>query len=357
MSTTTQTRPDEQPVPAAVGELIRILNDGAIAVLGSIGYQTGLFEALATLPPATSQQVADAAGLNERYVREWLGGITVAGLITYDPAARTYALSPEYAPFLTGPTADNIARSLRFITLMGEVTSKVAEKFRTGGGLAYSDYPDFYAVQAEDSGAVHDAALIDTILPVTEMVEALRTGIDVVDIGCGQGHAINLMAREFPRSRFTGLDFGAEALERARAEAAAWGLTNATFVECDLAAPVEPATYDLVTAFDVIHDQARPAQVLANVRTVLRPGGTFLMADFNVSSHLERNLELPWASLIYALSTAHCMSVSLGQGGAGLGTAWGVELAEQMLHEAGFATVEQHHLDADPFNVYIVARP
>lgn len=357
MTTTTQTRPDEQPVPAAVGDLIRVLNDGAIAVLGSIGYQTGLFETLTTLPPATSPQVADAAGLDERYVREWLAGVTAAGLVRYDPVAGTYALSPEHAPFLSGPTADNIARSLRYITMMGEVTPRIVEKFRTGGGLTYADYPNFHAVQAETSRAVHDVALIDTILPLTGAVAALRRGIDVVDIGCGQGHAVNLMAREFPRSRFSGLDLSAEALQPAREEAAAWGLSNVTFTRCDIAEPAEPAAYDLVTAFDAIHDQARPAQVLANARAALRPHGTFLMVDFNASSRLERNLALPWASLVYALSTMHCMSVSLGQGGAGLGTAWGVELAEQMLHEAGFVEVEQHHLDADPFNVYVVARP
>lgn len=357
MATTTQTQPDEQQVPAAVGDLIRILNDGAIAVLTSIGHQTGLFETLADLPAATSQQVADAAGLDERYVREWLGGVVTGGLVGYDPSARTYALSPDHAPFLTGPSADNLARTLRLVTIMGEVTPKVLEAFRSGGGLSYDDYPDFHRLQAEESAAVIDAALIDAILPLTGEVDRLVAGIDVVDIGCGQGHAVNLMAREYPRSRFTGLDFSTEALVAARAEAAAWGLTNATFVECDIAEPPTSAGYDLVTAFDVIHDQAKPAQVLTNVTSALRPGGTFLMADISASSNLERNVELPWASFLYALSTIHCMSVSLGQDGAGLGTVWGVELAERMLRDAGFGEVALNRLEADPFNVYFVARP
>lgn len=354
--TTTQAAPEEQQAPPAVDHLVRILNDASIAILGSIGAQTGLFETLATLPPATSQQIADAAGLDERYVREWLGGIVTAGFVDYDPAAGTYALRPDYAPFLTGPGPDNLARTLRFLTVMGEVTPKVVERFRVGGGLSYDDYPNFHAWQAEDSAAVNDAALIDAILPLTGMVDRLREGIDVVDIGCGQGHAINLMAREFPRSTFTGLDFSAEPLERARAEAAAWGLTNATFREHDVATPFGAAAYDLVTAFDTVHDQADPARVLANVRQALRPGGTFLMVDINASSRLERNLELPWASFLYAISTIHCMSVSLGQRGAGLGTVWGVELAEQMLREAGFTDIVRTQLDEDPFNAYFVAR-
>ena len=346
----------EQEAPAVVERLVQVLNDGGIAVLAGIGHNTGLFEALAALPPATSQQVADAAGLDERYVREWLGGVTAAGFVDYDPGTGTYAICAEHAPFLTGPTADNLARSMRYVALMGQVAPLVVERFRTGGGLTYDDYPGFHAVQAEESAAVNDASLIDRIIPLTGLVDRLGEGIEVADLGCGQGHAINLMAREYPHSRFTGFDFSPEALDVARAEASDWGLTNASFVECDVALPVGSDRYDLVTAFDAIHDQAHPAVVLANVHTALRPGGTFLMVDINASSHLERNVDLPWASFLYAISLAHCMSVSLGQGGEGLGTVWGVELAEQMVRDAGFASVDRHDLEEDPFNAYFVAR-
>lgn len=346
----------EQEAPPAVGRLIQIFNDGAVAILIGIGFSTGLFDTLSDLPPATSDQVADAAGLDERYVREWLAGVTTAGIVSYDPTNHTYELSAEHAPFLTGRGVDNLARTTRLVALMGQVTPLVVERFRTGGGLSYDDYPGFHALQAEESAAVNDASLIQRIIPLTEMTDRLGEGIDVADLGCGQGHAINLLAREYPASRFTGLDFSAEAIEAARAEAGEWGLTNTTFVECDVADPGDEGVYDLVTAFDAIHDQAHPATVLANVHRSLRPGGTFLMVDFNASSHLERNLELPWAGFIYAVSLTHCMSVSLGQGGDGLGTAWGVELAEQMLREAGFGSVERHELDEDPFNAYFVAR-
>ena len=333
-----------------------MLNHGAIAILASIGHSTGLFETLATLPPATSEQVADAAGLSERYVREWLGGVVTAGLVDYDPAARTYSLREDHRPFVTGPTADNLARQFRYITLMGQVVPKIVERFRTGGGLAYADYPDFHAVMAEDSASVNDGALVETIVPLTGLVERLRAGLDVADVGCGQGHAINLMARAFPASRFTGIDFSDESLTAARAEAAAWGLTNARFtVPGRGRRSTDAAAYDLVTAFDAIHDQAHPATVLANIRRALRPGGTFLMVDINASSHLEDNVDLPWASFLYAASLTHCMSVSLGQGGDGLGTVWGVQTAERMLREAGFTSVVRHELPDDPFNAYFVA--
>jgi 2-polyprenyl-3-methyl-5-hydroxy-6-metoxy-1,4-benzoquinol methylase len=336
--------------------LLQVLHDGGIAVLTSIGHQARLFETLATLPAATSAQVADAAGLDERYVREWLGGVVTAGFVDYEPASRTYALRDDHAPFLTGPGPDNLARSLQYVTLMGQVTPGILDAFRNGGGLHYRDYPGFHDIQAADSGAVQDAFLVDAILPLTGEVDRLLVGMDVADIGCGEGHAVNLMARAFPHSRFTGLDFEQEAIDVARAEARAQGLDNVTFAVCDVAGNTDPATYDLVTAFDTIHDQARPAQVLANVAASLRPSGTFLMGDIDASSRLENNIELPWASFLYAVSTVHCMSVSLAQGGAGLGTVWGVELAEQMIREAGFTTVEQHRLEGNPLEVYVVAR-
>jgi ubiquinone/menaquinone biosynthesis C-methylase UbiE len=351
------TADETQDAQGAVAErMVQILNDGAINVLGSIGHQLGLFDVLTTLPWATSEQVADAAGLTERYVREWLGGVVTAGWVEYDPDGRLYRISPDHAPFLTGTGVDNIARTMGLITLMGEVTPKVLDTFRQGGGLTYADYPGFHDAQAADSAAVNDASLLDTIVPLTGIVDRLRAGIDVADIGCGEGHAVNLLAREFPNSRFSGFDFSPDALGPARAEAAEWGLTNATFVECDVAGEVDEEAYDLVTAFDAIHDQAHPAVVLSNIRRSLRPGGTFLMVDIKASSHLENNLELPWASFLYAVSTVHCMSVSLGQDGDGLGTVWGTELATQMLREAGFDEVRQYELEQDPFNAYFVSR-
>ncbi len=357
---TTDFAPDTAPAPAdleVVAErVVGIFNDGGICLLAGIGHELGLFETLSGLPPATSIQVADAAGLDERYVREWLAGVVTAGFVEYSPTARTYSLRPDHTPFLTGAGPDNLARSMRYLALMGEVAPKVVERFRTGGGLSYDDYPTFHELQAAESAAVNDASLLDTIIPLTGLTHRLETGIRVADVGCGRGHAVYLMARAFPASSFVGYDFSDEALTDARAEAVAWGLTNARFESRDVAALDVEAQLDLVTAFDAIHDQAHPATVLANIRRALRPGGTFLMVDVNAQSNLEDNLDLPWASFLYAISMVHCMSVSLGQGGDGLGTVWGVQTAERMVREAGFADVVVHDLQEDPLNVYFVAR-
>ena len=353
---TTDTAPAPTDLEAVAERIVGIFNDGGICVLAGIGHELGLFETLAALPPATSTQIADAAGLDERYVREWLGGIVTAGFVDYSPEERTYALRPDHAPFVTGAGADNLTRSMRYVVMMGQAAPLVVERFRTGGGLSYDDYPGLHDQMAAESAAVNDASLLDTIVPVTGLTDRLETGIRVADVGCGEGHAINLLARAYPASSFVGYDFSEEALVVGRAEADAWGLSNARFETRDVAALDAESEFDLVTAFDAIHDQAHPATVLGNIHRALRPGGTFLMVDINAQSNLEDNLDLPWASFLYAISLVHCMSVSLGQGGDGLGTVWGVQTAERMVREAGFTDVVVHDLEEDPLNVYFVAR-
>ncbi|MHA7207744.1 class I SAM-dependent methyltransferase [Arthrobacter sp. MDT1-65] len=349
---------DAEAAAALAGRFVGILNDAAIAVLTSIGHQTGLFETLATLPPATSEQIADAGDLDERYVREWLGGMTAARVIRYDPAAGTYLLPREHAAVLTSAAGpNNLAILMQHTSMMGEMEQQVIERFRRGGGLSYEDYPHFHRNMAETSAAVHDLALVDGILPlVPELPGRLRAGIDVADIGCGSGHAVNLMAQAFPASRFTGYDFSDAAIRAARAEAERMGLANAAFEVLDVTDLDIEAGFDAVTAFDAIHDQAHPAAVLRNIERALRPGGTFLMVDIKASSNVEDNIALPWGSYLYAISTVHCMSVSLGLGGDGLGTVWGEQLALSMLSDAGFGDVESKGIDSDPFNAYFIAR-
>ncbi|HET6736211.1 class I SAM-dependent methyltransferase [Mycobacterium sp.] len=334
------------------------IDSASLAILLSIGHQTKLFDTLAQLPPATSEQIADAAGLNERYVREWLGGVVSGRIVDYDPAAQTYSLPPHRAAVLTraaGP--DNLARVAQFIPLLGEVEQKIIGCFSTGGGLPYSEYPRFHKLMAEMSGEVFDAALVDVVLPMAEgLAEQLHAGADVADIGCGSGHAINVMAQAFPASRFTGIDFSDEGLGVGRAEANRLGLANAQFIAKDVAKLGMTETFDVITVFDAIHDQAQPARVLENIHRALRPGGILLMVDIKASTHLEDNVGVPLATYLYTVSTMHCMSVSLGLDGAGLGTCWGRQLATSMLADAGFGDVTVHEIDSDPFNNYYIAR-
>lgn len=338
--------------------IVGAIDSASMAILLSIGHQTKLFDTLAALPPASSTQVADAAGLNERYVREWLGGMAASQVVDYDPSTQAYSLPPHRAVALTraaGP--DNLARVAQFIPLLGEVEQKIVGCFHTGGGLAYSEYPRFHTLMAEDSGEVFDAALVDVVLPLVDgLPERLEAGADVADIGCGSGHAINVMAQAFPASRFTGLDFSAEGLAVGVAEATRLGLANARFEAQDVAAWEVVEAFDVITVFDAIHDQAEPARVLSNIHRALRPGGVLLMVDIKASSQVEDNVGVPMATYLYTVSTMHCMSVSLGLDGAGLGTCWGHQLATSMLGDAGFGDVTIAEIESDPFNYYYVAR-
>ncbi|CAM5582530.1 class I SAM-dependent methyltransferase [Streptomyces griseus] len=340
------------------GRMVEVLNDACLGYLCSLGHRTRLFDVMAGLPPSTSEEIADAAGLNERYVREWLGGVTVGGIVGYDPADGTYRLPPEHAASLcraAGP--DNLASFLQDLALIGLVEDEVVTAFRDGGGVPYSSYPKFQELQAEETARVYDAALVDVIIPLAPgLPELLGSGggLDVLDVGTGQGHAVNLLARAFPASRFTGVDMSEGGIAAARAEAARLGLRNAHFDLADAAAVTGP--YDLITAFDVIHDLARPAATLAAVAGALRDDGVFLMGDIAASSRLEENLDLPLGPTLYAFSVFYCMTTSLSEGGAGLGTVWGRQTALRMLKEAGFGEVAVREVEGDILNVYYVAR-
>ncbi len=349
---------DDAASEAFADRMLGILNDGCTALMTSIGHQTGLFATLHGAGPVTSAELSTRATLNERYVREWLNAMTTARFVEYDGQALTYTLPPEHGAWLVddaGP--DNLARMMVFLPMLAEVEQGIVRSFRGGGGLSYADYPRFHALMADDSRALVDATLLQRTVPLVEgLDERLRAGIDVADIGCGSGHAINVLAREYPDSRFTGFDFSEEAVAAGRAEAEEWGLTNASFELRDVALLDRVETFDFVTAFDAIHDQAHPGQVLAAIATALRPGGTFLMVDIRAATAVEDNLELPWAPFLYTVSTMHCMTVSLGLDGDGLGTAWGEELATRMLGEAGFGDVAVQTVEGDLFNNFYVAR-
>ena len=352
--------PDETTETAEefAGRMVAAIDGASLTILLSIGHQTGLLDTMAGLPPATSAQIAEAAGLNERYVREWLAGMTTGHIIDYEADAATYSLPAHRKGVLTrasGP--DNLALVAMFVPQLGEVEQKIIGCFREGGGLPYSEFPRFHTLMAEQSGVVFDKALVGVVLPLVDgLPERLRSGADVADFGCGSGHAINVMAQAFPASRFTGIDFSDEAIAAGVREAAHLGLTNVTFESHNLAQLDKRETYDVITVFDAIHDQAQPARVLENIYRALRPGGVFLMADIKASSRLEENVDVPMSTYLYTVSLMHCMTVSLSLDGAGLGAAWGTQLATAMLADAGFDDVRVAEVESDPINSYYIAR-
>lgn len=344
----------------AFGErMLGLVNDGFLSLMLSVGHRTKLFDTLATLPPATSIRIAEAAGLHERYVREWLGAMVTGRIVEYDPVNRTYRLPPEHAAALTraaGP--DNLAELAQLVSLLGQVETAIVDVFRKGGGVDYAAFDRFHDLMAESSRTTLEATLMSRTLPmVPGLIERLEAGSDVLDVGCGQGVAILMLAQRFPRSRFTGMDLSTEAVATARDEATRLNLTNTTFMAADAATLGGPARFDVITAFDAIHDQAAPRRVLRGIHDALRTDGVFLMVDIATSSHLERNLDHPLAPFLFTVSCMHCTTVSLAQGGEGLGACWGEEQARELLAEAGFSSVDVSRVEDDPLNAYYVCRP
>jgi 2-polyprenyl-3-methyl-5-hydroxy-6-metoxy-1,4-benzoquinol methylase len=307
------------------------------------------------------EEIAAKAGLQERYVREWLGAMVTADVIEVDPTSTRYVLQAEHAAFLTrAAAADNLAVFAQYIAVLGSVEDAVVECFKIGGGVPYEKFERFHAVMAEDSGQSVLSALESHILPlVPGLTHRLAQGIRVLDIGCGSGRIMNRLAALYPESSFLGIDLSAEAIDTARHQAREMKLSNVDFAARDLTNFHETAdleTYDFITAYDAIHDQARPLNVLTGIQRALKPDGVFLMQDIRGSSHVYSNIGHPLGAFLYTISTMHCMTVSLAQGGEGLGAMWGEEKARQYLEKAGFRSIETNQLAHDIQNNWYVIR-
>jgi SAM-dependent methyltransferase len=333
--------PDPDRTRAFGEQLLGILTGGMLTMLLGIGHRTGLFEAAAR-GPATSAELAERAGLHERYVREWLGAMVTGGIMEYDPADGRHTLPAAHAVLLTGATSRNIGPVAGSLRTLGAVLPQVERRFHEGGGVPIAEYA---AVSTDGLGEtwrhIYDEHLVDGFLGrVPGLLDRLRAGARVLDLGCGTGHAVNVLAREFPASTFDGHDIATAAIADAEAERAAMDLPNAAFAVADAAELAPERPYDVITAFDAIHDQAAPEAVLARVRDALAPDGVFVMVDTNFASRLEDNTANPYAPLSYGISLLFCVPTSIATGGSGLGAMWGQELAGAMLADAGFADVE-----------------
>ncbi|MEW5985940.1 MAG: class I SAM-dependent methyltransferase [Chloroflexota bacterium] len=352
---------DSAKAEAFAGQLLAVLNSGALCLMTSIGHRTGLFDVMAGLPLSTSAEIAQKAGLNERYVREWLGAMAMAGVVEVDPTSTHYRLPAEHAAFLTrAAAADNVAVFAQWITVFAGVEDEIVECFKKGGGVPYEKYPRFHAVMIEDSGQSVLSSLESHILPlVPGLADRLVGGIRMLDVGCGSGRILNRLAERYPNSQFVGMDLSAEAIGNARSEAAQKGLRDVEFIIRDLSnfnETAEPEAFDFITTFDAIHDQAQPLNVLKGIYRALKADGVYLMQDIRGSSHVYTDIGHPMGPFLYTASTMHCMPVSLAQGGEGLGTMWGEEKAREYLQKAGFRFIETNQLAHDLANNWYVVR-
>jgi SAM-dependent methyltransferase len=353
---------DKARAEAFAGSLLAALNHGALCLMVSVGHRTGLFDAMRDLPPATSPEIARRAGLDERYVREWLGAMVTARVIEVEPATLRFSLPPEHAAVLTrAAPADNMAVVAQYIAVFGGVEDDIVECFRRGGGVPYSRFPRFHEVVAEDSGQAVLSSLESHVLPlVPGLTQRLSRGIRALDLGCGRGRVLNRLAALYPASRFVGLDLSAEAIAYAREEASRSGRENVEFRAVDLSdfdVTAPPDGFDFITTFDAIHDQGQPLKVLKGIHRALKRDGTYLMQDIGGTGHVHEDVAHPLGTFLYTASCMHCMTVSLAQGGEGVGAMWGEEKTREYLHKAGFRAITRHRLAHDVCNNwYVIAK-
>lgn len=329
-----------------------------LTMMVSLSSRLGLLDDLGGSGPGTIESIAQRTGLSARHLRELLSALTVGGVLEYDAATQVFTLPSEHAFWLTGKRYQNLSAVSGLLTGLTPRLDDVESAFREGGGVSYDRYrPHFTHAMDAVGRARYDALLVSAYLPFAPgLVERLQNGARAGDVGCGTGHCLNLLAEAFPASQFVGFDISDEAIGLARAEAELMGLTNVSFEVADvLTLPVDPQ-FDVLFAFDAIHDQFDPAGVLRRIRDALAPDGDFFMVDIRASSNLEENIGESQALMAYGTSVMHCMQVSLHGGGAGLGTAWGTQLATSMLNEAGFGSVTVNNLEADPMNCIYVCR-
>jgi len=349
--------------------MIEILNAGALNLALAIGQRLGLFETMATLQrPEPVALIAVNAGLHGRYVREWLGIMATGDIVDVQAngdGEETYYLPPERIPFLTRSGGEqNLALYSKEIPLLTCCAlDQLVVAMATGAGIPYSQYPAFQEFMSELSDAKHSKSLLRDFLPsVAEgaVQKKLGQGARVCDIGCGEGVALLLMAAAFPQSSFVGIDIDWETLAVARKGANRLGLENVEFVLRDAAEASQDeswqARFDYITAFDAIHDQQQPLQVLQAVRQLLAADGWFSMIDIAAHSAHRDNLDHPLGPFLYTVSLLHCLPVGMAGGGAGLGMMWGREQASQLLEAAGFSRVTIEAIPNDPFNLHFLCR-
>lgn len=354
-------RYDDARAEAFAEKMTEVLNHGALCLMVSVGHRTGLFDTMSMLQAATPGDIAASAGLNERYVREWLGAMVTARVVELDWRTGKYRLPTEYAAYLTRAAApNNLAVYAQYIACLGSVEDAIIACFREGGGVPYEKFPRFHEVMEEDSGQTVLAALEPHILPlIPGLTDRLEQGIRVLDVGCGRARVLMRLAELYPRSSFVGMDLSEEAITYARNMATDKGLHNLEFLIVDLSdfdTVAEPESFDFITSFDAIHDQAQPLHVLKGIYRALKPDGIYLMQDIRGSSHVHKDMDHPIGTFLYTVSCMHCMTVSLAQGGEGLGAMWGEAKAREYLEEAGFGTVITHQMAHDIQNNWYVVR-
>jgi SAM-dependent methyltransferase len=313
------------------------------AVMSYLGDRLGIFKAMAESGPVTVEQLASRTGLNERYIREWLGSMAASKYVEYRPDAQTYYLPPEHA--LSLADEDSLFFFGGFIGgIVGNISvaPKVAEAFKTGKGVPQSEYPPevFESIERGSAPLYKHRLVKQWLAAMPHVVAKLEQGGSAADVGCGSGRAAITIAQAFPKAQVAGFDVHAGSIERARANAAAAGVADHAAFNAIDATRLPEHRFDFISTFEVVHDSVDPLGLMTSIRKALRPGGSYLMVELNVSPKLEENITT-FGRMLYSVSTLYCMTVSLAHGGAGIGAVMGEPKARELATQAGFTQFQR----------------
>lgn len=320
----------------------RILGDMGASFsmsLGYIGMKLGLFDAMSGAGDLTAKELAEKCNLDERYVLEWLKGMVAAEYLEYNPGAKKYFMTAEQALVLTDKDSPvYMGGAIQFTTPSILNSSKLLDVFRKGKGIPYAEIGDEIPEAIERLfGPAYSHKLAQEWLPsIPELKKKLEDGARVLDLGCGCGRSTVAMAKAYPNSQFVGLDIDGRSIRRANCLKAERSLGNVDFVEKPIENMAKEETFDLICAFDCIHDMVKPRETLKTVRQLLKDDGVLLWIEPNASDNPLENRNIVGRAYA-AISPHHCLTVSLAHGGDGLGTTIGERGAKELAGEAGFS--------------------
>ena len=351
-----------QPDPAKLEHFMhKMVGDMAAAMSGSLvitGVKLGLYAKLSELGRATSRELADRLGLDERYVREWLSAQAASGFVDYDPESGTFSMNPEQWMALANEDSPvYVAPAFELIASAYIDEPKITDAFQSGAGVGWHEHHECLFRGCEKFFRPgYRANLVASWLPsLTGVVEKLERGARVADIGCGAGASTIIMAEAFPKSEFIGFDYHDKSISRAREAAKEAGnLSNLTF---DLAKAKEAPgrDFDLVCCFDCLHDMGDPIGAAQHVHEMLKDDGTFMIVEPMAGDSLSDNLN-PVGRMYYSASTMICTPGSKAQEvGLALGAQAGEGKLREVLTKAGFTIVRR--AAETPFNLVIEAKP
>lgn len=361
MTTDTASAIDIERLHKVIGHLMSEYNATMSSALVYIGDRNGLFNAMAGAGPLTPQELANKTGQSERYLREWLSAMACSGYVEYDPDTHQFTLPPEQAFCLANPDSPAYFSGLfEMLPTWYRNAAKVADAFKTRTGVPQSEYGEefWHGFERFTRAQFLNHLVQDWIAGIDGLDARLRSGARVADVGSGNGQAILILARAYPNSSFVGYDNYDLAIENARRRAADTGVDGRVRYELRDVAQGIPGEFDLITLFDTVHDMVDPVGALTAVRKALARDGVALWTEFNVSGDLIENLAHPLnlAKSTYSFSTLYCMTTSLSEGGAGIGTCMGPHKAEELAREAGFGTFRRLPIE-DPFTAVYEVRP